>query len=124
MTNRIFALILAAAPSFAATPAETAIAKAQQEIVKHPDYAPGYNALAMAYARRARETSDVEFYTKAEETLKKSFAVAPENFDGLKTQAWLLLGRHEFAKAREVAMKLNKKVPDDVTVYGYLADAN
>src|SRR6201999_1230437 len=31
---------------------------------------------------------------------------------------------HEFSKAREVAMKLNKQTPDDVTVYGYLVDAN
>ena len=106
------------------TPAQISIQKAQADIAKQPDHVPYYNALAMAYARRARETSDVAFYTKAEETLKKSFELAPDNFEGLKTQAWLLLGRHEFAKAREVAMKLNKQVPDDVTVYGYLADAN
>ena len=78
----------------------------------------------MAYARRARETSDVQFYAKAEETLKRSFALAPDNYEGLKTQAWLQLGRHEFAKALETATKLNKKTPDDVIVYGYLVDAN
>ena len=39
-------------------------------------------------------------------------------------QTWLLLGRHEFAKALEVATRLNKQTPDDVTVYGYLVDAN
>jgi tetratricopeptide (TPR) repeat protein len=36
----------------------------------------------------------------------------------------LLLGRHEFAKALEAATVLNKRAPDDITVYGYLADAN
>ena len=110
--------------AFAATPAETAIEKAQAEIAKHPDHAPYYNVLAMAYARRARETSDVQYYAKAEETLRRSFALAPDNYDGLKTQAWLELGRHEFAKALETATKLNKRAPDDVVVYGYLADAN
>jgi len=78
----------------------------------------------MAYARRARETSDVAFYAKAEETLQQSFALEPDNYEGLKVQTWLLLGRHEFAKAREVAARLNRRTPDDVTVYGYLADAN
>jgi tetratricopeptide (TPR) repeat protein len=124
MKKRIVAIMLAVVPVFAATPAETAIQKAQQEIAKKPDYFPYYNALAMAYARRARESSDVQYYGKAEETLKKSFAIAPDNFEGLKVRTWLLLGHHEFAKAREVAMRLNRQMPDDVTVYGYLADSN
>jgi tetratricopeptide (TPR) repeat protein len=117
-------VLLLTAAAFGATPAETAIEKAQADIAKHPDHAPSYNVLAMAYARRARETSDVQYYAKAEETLKRSFALAPDNYDGLKTQAWLELGRHEFAKALATATKLNLKVPDDVIVYGYLADAN
>jgi len=108
----------------AATPAETAILRAQEKVAKQPSASGAYNDLAMAYARRARETSDVQFYGKAEETLKKSFSLAPANYEGLKTQAWLLLGRHEFAKARELATTLNRQTPDDVTVYGYLADAN
>jgi len=123
-TVLILNVALLAAAGYAATPAETAILKAQAEIAKHPDHAPYYNGLAMAYARRARETSDVEFYAKAEETLKRLFALSPDNFEGLKTEAWLQLGRHEFAKALETATRLNKQTPDDVTVYGYLVDAN
>ncbi|MGD0136123.1 MAG: tetratricopeptide repeat protein [Bryobacteraceae bacterium] len=121
---KTLSILVLASAAFAATPAETAIEKAQAEIAKHPDHAPYYNALAMAYARRARETSDVQFYAQAEETLKRSFAIAPDNYEGLKTQAWLQLGRHEFAKALETATKLNQKTPDDVIVYGYLVDAN
>jgi tetratricopeptide (TPR) repeat protein len=124
MTRRIATVLLFAASAFAATPAETAIAKAREEIAKKPDYYGGYNTLAMSYARRARETSDVAFYAKAEETLKKSFALAPDNYEGRKVETWLRLGRHEFAAARELAEKLNRRSPDDVTVYGYLADAN
>jgi tetratricopeptide (TPR) repeat protein len=115
------ALMLAATPE---TPAETSIRKAQQEIAQHPDHAPYYNSLAMAYARRARETSDVAFYEKAEETLQQSLKIAPNNFEARKVETWLQLGRHEFAKALVLATALNKEVPDDLTVYGYLADAN
>jgi tetratricopeptide (TPR) repeat protein len=121
---KIFISLLIAAAAFAATPAEIAIDKAQAEIASHPDHAPYYNALAMAYARRARETSDVRYYAKGEEALQHSFALAPDNYEGLKTQAWLQLGRHEFAKAVQTATRLNKKMPDDVIVYGYLVDAN
>ena len=117
-------ILLSSAAGFAATPAETAIQKAQTLIASHPDHYPYYNSLAMAYARRARETSDVAFYARAEETLTESFAISPDNFEGLKTQAWLQLGRHEFAKALATAQKLNRQTPDDVTVYGYLVDAN
>jgi tetratricopeptide (TPR) repeat protein len=115
------ALMLAATTE---TPAETSIRKAQQEIAQHPDHAPYYNSLAMAYARRARETSDVVFYEKAEETLQQSLKIAPNNFEARKVETWLQLGRHEFAKALVLATALNKEVPDDLTVYGYLADAN
>jgi len=127
-TLSIMVLIAGAALSAPAvpalSPAEIGIQKAQEHIAKQPDHAPYYNALAMAYARRARETSDVAYYAKAEETLQKSFELAPDNFEGMKVKTWLLLGRHEFAKALELAAKLNKQVPDDVTVYGYLVDAN
>ena len=106
------------------TPAEISIQKAQEQIAKQPDHVPYYASLAMAYARRARETSDVAYYAEAEETLERSSKVEPNNFEALKVRAWLLLGRHEFAKALEAATALNKRVPDDITVYGYLADAN
>jgi tetratricopeptide (TPR) repeat protein len=124
MKKRILMILLSAATGFAATPAELSIRKAQDEIAKKPDYFAPYNGLAMAYARRARETSDVQFYGKAEEALQHSFALSPNNFEGQKVQVWLLLGRHEFAKAREAALQLNRQTPDDLTVYGYLADAN
>jgi tetratricopeptide (TPR) repeat protein len=106
------------------SPAENSIRKAQAEIAKHPGHAPYYNALAMAYARRAREVSDTAFYAKADETLTKSLSLAPGNFEALKARVWLMLGRHEFAQALEAATKLNKQSPDDITIYGYLADAN
>jgi tetratricopeptide (TPR) repeat protein len=127
MKNRIVVLtcvLTGIAAAQVPSPAEISIRKAEAEIAKDPGHFAYYNGLAMAYARRARETSDVAYYQRAEETLVKSFAISPDNFEGRKVQTWLLLGRHEFAKAREAATKLNKQNPDDVTVYGYLADAN
>lgn len=106
------------------SPAEQGIAQAQRLIEKNPKNYEAYNALALALSRRARETSDVKFYAEAEETLKKSFEITPDNFDGMRIEVWLLLGKHEFAAAREEAIKLNKRMPDDIMVYGFLTDAN
>jgi tetratricopeptide (TPR) repeat protein len=106
------------------SPAERGMAQARKLIEKNPKDFEAYNALALALSRRARETSDVKFYTEAQETLQKSFEVSPDNFDGQRIQVWLLLGKHEFAAALEAAKKLNHRMPDDVMLYGFLTDAN
>lgn len=106
------------------SPAEQSIAVAQKMIAKDPKNYEAYNALALALSRRARETSDPTFYTQGEQALQKSFAISPGNFDGKRIQVWLLLGKHEFAAALAEAKELNKKMPDDVMVYGFLTDAN
>jgi tetratricopeptide (TPR) repeat protein len=106
------------------SPAARAIAQAQEAIAKNPGKPDGYNSLALALARRARETSDTTYYTRAADALRKSLEAAPDNFGARKAEVWILLGQHEFAKARELAMALNKRVPDDVLVYGFVTDAN
>ncbi|HTD57143.1 MAG TPA: tetratricopeptide repeat protein [Silvibacterium sp.] len=130
--NRLAVLLLIAAASSAAlsetpkapSPAERSIAQARQLIEKNPKNFEAYNALALALSRRARETSDVNYYTQAEDALRQSFAISPDNFDGARIHVWLLLGKHEFAAALEEAKKLNKRLPDDVMTYGFLTDAN
>jgi tetratricopeptide (TPR) repeat protein len=106
------------------SPAERAIVQARKAIEKKPTQYEGYNQLAMALARRARETSNVNFYAQAEDALKSSLELSPDNLDAQKIRVWLLLGRHEFADALEEAKALNKRIPDDVLVYGFLVDAN
>jgi tetratricopeptide (TPR) repeat protein len=119
-----FAQSLAAPAAAKLSPAERNITHARELIEKNPKDFEAYNALALALSRRARETSDVRFYTEAEEALQKSFAISPNNFDGQRTHVWLLLGKHEFAAALDAAKDLNRKMPDDVMLYGFLTDAN
>jgi tetratricopeptide (TPR) repeat protein len=115
----VFRLWCAEAP----TPAELAIRNAQTEIAQSPGFCGGYNHLAMAYARRAREADDASYYGKAEEALKKSLALSPGNYEARKATAFVLLSRHEWSAALALAQKLNREIPDDVTIYGYIADA-
>ena len=106
------------------SPAEKSMAAARKEIANKPAQYAGYNHLAIALSRRARETSDVAYYAQAEEALKKSMELAPGDFESQKIHVWLLLGRHEFPSALKAAKVLNQKVPDDILVYGFLTDAN
>jgi len=106
------------------TPAQQGIARAQAVIDKNAKDYEGYNALALALARRARETSDPSYYAQGQQALQKSFAISPGNYDGERIAVWLLLGNHEFAAALEKATALNKRAPDDVMVWGFLTDSN
>ena len=112
----------AAAPA-TPTPAEERIRAAERAVGMKPT-PDAYNQLALAYARRARETADPNYYARAEEAIESSLRLAPDNFEALKMRAWVLLGKHEFVAARELARMLNKRMPDDLMVYGYLTDAN
>ena len=106
------------------SPAEQSIVGARKAISDKPKEYAGYNLLAMALVRRAQETSDVSFYAQAEDAVKKSLTIAPNNFETEKIQVSILLGEHEYPAALEAAKTLNKRVPDDVMVYGLLTDAN
>jgi len=104
--------------------AEQSIAAARQAISDKPAEYSEYNLLATELIRRAQETSDASFYAQAEDAVKKSLQLAPNNFATEKTRASILLGEQEYPAALELAESLNKRVPDDVMVYGLLTDAN
>ncbi len=106
------------------TPAQRKMAMAQQKITREPKHFHGYNELALALTQRARETADPRFYLQADEAVKTSLALSPDNFEALKVRTWAMLGQHRFAEALTLATTLNKKVPDDLMVYGMLTDAN
>ena len=117
------AVAVTAPPFLPPTPAQRRIEALEPELERSPD-AAGYAELAMVYARRARESSDTAYYAQAERAVQRSLTLAPDNLAALKAEVWVLLGRHEFAIARERASALNKRAPDDLQVYGFLTDAN
>ena len=112
------------AAGFAATPAERRIAQAEAAIERAPENARFQTDLALAYARRARETADMDYYAKAHEALDRALAMSPDDFGALKVRVWTLLGQHEFEKGLDLAKQLNERAPDDVIVYGFLVDAH
>ncbi len=106
------------------SPAERKIASARLWIERDSASHQAQNALALALARRARETGDPAYYRKAEEALEASFRISPDNFEAARLKVWVLLGKHEFARALEEANALKGRMPDDLLTYALLADAH
>jgi tetratricopeptide (TPR) repeat protein len=105
------------------SPAERLIRSLESAIQAQPEQQRLYSELAMAYARRARETSNPEYYEKARGAAGRALKLSPADFEAQKAATWILLGKHEFAIAYESAKQLNRRIPDDLQVYGMLADA-
>ncbi|MGA2686692.1 MAG: tetratricopeptide repeat protein [Candidatus Korobacteraceae bacterium] len=101
-----------------------AVSSAREMVTKNPKDANSYTALGFALCHLGQETSDVSLYSEADEALGRALQISPDNFEASKAQVCVLLVRHEFARARELAMILNKRIPDDVMVYGLLVDAS
>jgi tetratricopeptide (TPR) repeat protein len=116
-------VIAAAAQAPAPSPAQKAIAYAQEQVQKNAAQAEGYSDLAKALVRRGRETGNADYYLQAARAVEDSLRIEPDNFEGLKAQVMVMLGRQEYAAALELARKLNKRIPDDVLLYGLIADA-
>jgi predicted Zn-dependent protease len=115
--------IYAQAPLKSTTPAEQKIAWAEAAIKAHPDRSQPYNELAVGYVNRVRETADPSYYDQAETAVHKSLELTPGNLEGQKARVMILLGRGDFAGSLDLAKTLNKKTPDDVLLYGFIADA-
>jgi tetratricopeptide (TPR) repeat protein len=116
-------MICAQVPLKTLTPAEQKITWAAAAIKAHPDRSQPYNDLAVGYVCRVRETGNNSYYDQAETAVQKSLELTPDNLEGQKARVMILLGRGDFARALDLAKGLNKKIPDDVLLYGLVADA-
>ncbi len=100
------------------------ITAAQKIIEKMPNAAKGYNQLAVAYIRRARETGDFSLNANAQTAVDRALEIDPQSYDAHKLKASLLLTFHRFAEALEYGKKLQEANPLDAFIYGVLTDAN
>ncbi len=116
--------VSSAAAIQSATPAQSRIASAKQQLRADPKKVQAYNELAIAFLTRARETADPSYLKDADAALVQGLGLDPSNFQLQRTQVALMLSRHEYAQARERATALNHRTPDDVMTYGYLAEAD
>lgn len=105
------------------SPARRRIASAEQRIARDSGSPVGYVALASALAELARETANPSHYRSAQHAVEAALWRAPEDPAARRLAVWILLGQHDFARARERAEVLRKRAPDDIAVYPLLMDA-
>ncbi|MEK6279304.1 MAG: tetratricopeptide repeat protein [Acidobacteriota bacterium] len=111
------------APLQNASAADRQIISAQAVIKRAPSDAKGYNLLAAAFMQKAREAQDFSLNKKAGEALERSLQLWPDNYDGLKLHAKLMLTFHRFEEALEVARRVQAVSPRDHDNYGAMTDA-
>ncbi|HEY3837518.1 MAG TPA: hypothetical protein VGL72_13140 [Bryobacteraceae bacterium] len=99
------------------------IASAKQQIAKATNQPEGHTMLAMALLKAARATGRPEYLQQAEQSAAEARRIAPDNFEAGKTEVAIRLAGHRYSDALAQAKALNKKIPDDNLMYGYIADA-
>jgi tetratricopeptide (TPR) repeat protein len=103
--------------------ADERIFRARLLIERMPNRAAGYNQLGAAYMQKARETSDFSLNAVANDSINKSLAIEPDNYDALKLRAKLELTYHRFAEALQTARRAQAFRNDDHDVWGQITDA-
>jgi tetratricopeptide (TPR) repeat protein len=79
--------------------------------------------LGDALIRKARETGDPSYFNRAEEALKKSLEINPNNAGAMRHLAYVFYSRHEFRPAAVHAGKAIEMDSTDGDSYGILGDA-
>lgn len=102
---------------------ERAIPKLQEKL-KADSKNPDLNAsLGEAYLQKARETGDPSYYTKSEELFARALASNANHVEALVGKASLEMSRHQFAAARDTALRAANSNPYSAGARGILADA-
>ena len=99
------------------------IAYYQQLLQRNPQNPRAYFGLGDALIRKARETGDPSYFGRAEEALKKSLEINPDNAGAMRHLAYVFYSRHEFESAAVHARKAIDMDATDGDSYGILGDA-
>lgn len=99
-------------------------AAALKMIDKAPDSPVGYNALAVHYLKKVRQTADFGYAAKAESAIDKALLAAPGDMIARKLKASIHLSFHRFDEAISAAKELLAESPNDPYLYGILTDGN
>src|SRR5215831_1710410 len=105
------------------TRTDSQIAYYQQLIKRNPRNGRAFYGLGDALIRKARETGDPNYFNRAEEALRKSLEIAPQNAGAKRHLAYVFYSRHEFEPAALYARKAIEIEAGDGDSYGILGDA-
>src|SRR5580692_3253081 len=81
------------------------------------------NLRARASLKQARATDSAASLADAEDAIHKALQLAPTDFEARKLEVKVLLAKHRYREALELASPLNHGTPDDVEAWGLVSDA-
>src|SRR5215471_14086785 len=102
---------------------ERAIPKLQENLKSEPKNPDLNAALGQAYLQKARETGDPSYYTKGEQLFERTLDSNADHVEALIGKASLAMSRHQFAKARDIALRAAEINVYSAAARGILADA-
>lgn len=104
-------------------PSTSRIGLLESSLEKEPASQVRRSDLMRALLDRYRHTGEPALLVSAERHVAEALRQDAANFDAKKMQAWaaLLGGRTE--QALQLASVLNRQMPDDVEIYGYVVEA-
>ena len=118
-----FVALGSAAGAAQRTATDNHIAHYQRLLQRNPQNSRAYQGLGDALIRKARETGDPSYFNRAEEALKKSLAINPDNAGAMRHLSYVFYSRHEFDAAAVHARKAIDMDSTDGDAYGILGDA-
>jgi tetratricopeptide (TPR) repeat protein len=95
----------------------------QRLLQRNPQNYRAYHGLGDALIRKARETGDPSYFSRAEEALKKSLEINPDNAGAMRHLSYVFYSRHEFEPAALHARRAIEMDATDGDSYGILGDA-
>ncbi len=118
------AFLAAAETAIATNPADERIAATQKALHGNPSSPDLHIDLAAEYCRKARDSEEIGYYDRADTELENALKIAPGSYDAQKLKVTVLAGRNQFDAALKLATELNQRVPDDIALWGLLAEIN
>ena len=119
----LFVALGLAAAAAQRSPTDNHIAYYQRLLQRNPQNPRAYQGLGDALIRKARETGDPSYFNRAEEALKKSLEINPNNAGAMRHLSYVFYSRHEFEAAAVHARKAIEMDSMDGDSYGILGDA-
>jgi tetratricopeptide (TPR) repeat protein len=99
------------------------VAQSQHKVRRSPNNPYVYYHLGDAYIQKARESGDPTYFELAEQALRKSLSLNPEQSGARRHLAHVMALRHDFAAAAVEAEKAIAIDPGDVDAHGVMGDA-
>jgi tetratricopeptide (TPR) repeat protein len=119
-------LIVSLSPQLAWTASsasDRAIAQSQFKVRRNPNNPSAYHQLGDAYIQKARESGDNSYLDLAEQALRKSLSLNPQQSGVRRHLAHVLASRHDFEAAAAEAQEAIALDPTDMDAHGVLGDA-